>query len=99
MATEISVEVVYVEPNHTFSQSVSIPVNSTVVDAIQTSGLFDEFPHLNRTIEKVGIYSKIVEMSQLLKSGDRIEVYRPLIFDPKETRRKRALQGAKKTTR
>ena len=63
-------------------------------DAIRASGLLDQIPSI--IIDKVGVSGKAVNIADQLKSGDRVEVYRPLIFDPMEARRKRAAQKSQK---
>ena len=90
MANSLHIEVVYIEPGFQFSREISVEPETSVTQAIELSGLFKERPEL--IVEKVGIYGKVVSMNHQLVSGDRIEVYRPLVFDPKEARRKRAAQ-------
>ena len=65
----------------------------TVRDAIERSGLVREYPEIDLGVNKVGIYGKLVKLDQVLTSGDRVEIYRPLIADPKEQRKKRAAEG------
>jgi uncharacterized protein len=65
----------------------------TVREAIERSGLVRQFPEIDLGVNKVGIYGKLVPMDHVLSPGDRVEVYRPLIADPKEQRKKRAAEG------
>jgi putative ubiquitin-RnfH superfamily antitoxin RatB of RatAB toxin-antitoxin module len=65
----------------------------TVREAIERSGLARQFPEIDLGVNKVGIYGKLVPLDHALAPGDRVEVYRPLIADPKEQRKKRAAEG------
>lgn len=86
----IHVEICYASPSLQSILSVHAPQNSTVKDAILTSGIFDQFPELILEELVVGIFSKKCELSTVLKEGDRVEIYRPLTIDPKTARRLRA---------
>jgi len=59
------------------------------------SGIMMDFPDLELEDAKVGIFGKVAAMTTVLSDGDRVEIYRPLIADPKEVRRKRAAEGKK----
>ncbi|MDF1683992.1 MAG: RnfH family protein [Legionellaceae bacterium] len=67
----------------------------TVADALAASRLFEQYPETKNLV--VGIFSQKVSLDTLVKPGDRVEVYRPLISDPKEKRRKRVVKRVKKT--
>ncbi len=86
----ISVELIYIEPNSQNCLKLNLPKGSNIENAIQVSGLLERFPEIDLNINKVGIFSKIQGLDKVLQSGDRIEVYRPLLTDPKEARRQRA---------
>ena len=62
-------------------------------DAIRASGVLDAFPEIDLAKNKVGIFSKLVKLDETVRDKDRVEIYRPLIADPKEVRRKRAEEG------
>lgn len=99
----ILIEVVYGLAHKQKLLSLSVPQNSTVEQAIIESGIIDLFPEIDLSVNKVGIWNKAVKLTQVLEDLDRIEVYRPLIADPKEVRKRRAekakLEGrADKTT-
>ena len=94
MASELSIEVVYVTPDRVFQKNLTMPAGSSVQDAVERSGLHAEFPETLDT-NQVGVYGKVVPLSQQLQEGDRVEVYRDLIFDPKEARRMRAMKKTK----
>lgn len=87
----IQVEVVLAMPDRQELKSIKIPAGSTVAEAIIKSGLPDSFEGFELDLDKVGIFGQKVSAEKLLRDGDRVEIYRPLIADPKEIRRQRAL--------
>lgn len=87
---QITVEVAYALPNKQALLQVVIEKGSTVEQAILSSSIMRRFPEIDLTSSKVGIWSRACKLSDTPKEGDRIEIYRPLIADPKEVRRKRA---------
>ncbi len=89
----INVEVAYAEPQRQLIIPVNVDLGTTVGAAIVQSGIMIEFPELDIENSKVGIFGKASTMDAQLKDGDRVEIYRPLIADPKEVRRKRAAEG------
>lgn len=91
--SDIQVEVVYALPQQQVLLRVSMAEGGTVEDAIRSSGVLKEFPDIDLARHKVGIFSKLSRLDETLRDGDRVEIYRPLIADPKEVRRKRADQG------
>ncbi|MHB1232094.1 MAG: RnfH family protein [Burkholderiales bacterium] len=93
MADEIQVEVAYALPERQVLLPLKIHAGATVEDAIQRSGLLERFPEIDLAQAKVGVFSKLTKLDAVLRDKDRIEIYRPLIADPKEVRRKRAEEG------
>lgn len=91
---EISVEVVYALPEKQYQLYVKVEQGSTVEQAIEKSGLLELRREIDLTSNKVGIYSRPVKLGDEVNEGDRIEIYRPLIADPKELRRQRAERAA-----
>ena len=89
----INVEVAYAEPDKQLILSVNVDAGTTVGGAIVQSGIMMKFPELDVENSKVGIFGKATKMTAVLKDTDRVEIYRPLIADPKEVRRKRAAEG------
>ncbi len=65
----------------------------TAQQAIEKSGILQRYPEIDLTKNKVGIFGKAAKLDTLLGDGDRVEIYRPLIADPKEARKKRAAEG------
>ena len=88
----IHIEVAYATPEKQVLLSLSVPVGTTVAEGIEQSAIQYEFPELKIDPKAVGIFSRKVPLDYLLREGDRIEIYRPLIADPKEARRQRALK-------
>jgi len=86
----ISIEVAYALPDRQTLLSVNVKPDVTVEEAIEISGILSQHPDIDLANNKVGIWSKTCKLSQVIKSGDRIEIYRPLIADPKEVRKRRA---------
>jgi putative ubiquitin-RnfH superfamily antitoxin RatB of RatAB toxin-antitoxin module len=68
--------------------SVELPDGATVKDAIERSGVLKQFPEIDLEQQKVGIFSKVCKLDAVLADGDRVEIYRPIICDPKAVRRK-----------
>lgn len=93
MADTIHVEVVYARPERQDVTGVSLPEGSTVAQAIEASGLLAKHPQIDLTKNKVGIYAKLAKLDTPLRDRDRVEIYRPLIADPKEVRKQRAAEG------
>ena len=87
---QISLEVVYGTPEKQALLEVVVEQGTSVQQAILASGIIKRFPDINLEILKVGIWNRTCKLSDLPKKGDRIEIYRPLIADPKEARRRRA---------
>lgn len=86
----ITVEVVYATPAKQVLIELEVPPGCTVREAIERSEIQRTFPGLEIDPAAVGIFSRKVPMEQELRDGDRVEIYRPLQADPKETRRRRA---------
>ncbi|OYW35349.1 MAG: RnfH family protein [Hydrogenophilales bacterium 12-61-10] len=89
----INVEVIYALPETQPLIRVGLPHGATVEDAIRESGVLKAFPEIDLSKNKVGIFSKLVKLDEAVRDKDRVEIYRPLIADPKEVRRKRAEEG------
>jgi len=91
----INVEVAYALPDKQVIRAVNVDAGTTIGAAIVQSGIMMDFPELEFELEdaKVGIFGKAAVMTTVLSDGDRVEIYRPLIADPKEVRRQRAAAG------
>ncbi len=89
----MNVEVVYALPQEQTLLSVQVPQGADVKDVILQSGVLALHPELDLEKMDVGIFGKLVTLKQKVRDKDRIEIYRPLIADPKEVRKKRAAEG------
>jgi putative ubiquitin-RnfH superfamily antitoxin RatB of RatAB toxin-antitoxin module len=89
----IEVEVAYATPKQQCILKVTGHPGMTVQQAIERSRIVERFPEIDLGNAKVGIFGKLASRDAELGEGDRVEIYRPLIADPKEARKKRAAQG------
>ncbi|MCY0110052.1 MULTISPECIES: RnfH family protein [Pseudomonas] len=97
----IEIEVVYAAVDRQVLRTVSVAEGSTIRAAVLASGIGEAFPELNLADCPLGIFGKVVADPQvrLVQAGDRIEIYRPLLADPKEVRRLRAAKAAEAKAR
>ena len=86
----IKVEVAYALPDKQYLLTVLVAPGSTIAAAIECSGILTTVPAIDLTKQKVGVFSKPRLLTDKVEGGDRIEIYRPLIVDPKEARRVKA---------
>ncbi len=96
MPGKIVVEVAYALPQKQYLQRVTLEEGATVEQAILASGILTLRDDIDLAKNKVGIYSRPVKLLDVVQDGDRVEIYRPLIADPKELRRQRAEKSAGK---
>ena len=90
---KIDVELVYALPAEQFLVRSEVPRGTTIAEALRLSGMLDKHPEIDLEKGKFGIFGKLSKTDTVLREKDRIEIYRPLIADPKEVRRKRAEEG------
>lgn len=90
---DIMVEVAYALPKQQLIVPVNIAEGTTAEAAVLASGIMEKFPEIDLTLNKLGIFGKLVKPDTVLRHLDRVEIYRPLIADPKEVRRQRAAEG------
>lgn len=92
MAEEsIRIEVVYAEPGRRWLIELDVSPGTTAGEAIRSSGILEARPGLDTS--SIGIFGEHVEPDRLLEDGDRVEIYRPLVADPKDVRRELARLG------
>lgn len=89
----IPVEVAYALPDDQVILKLEVPEGSTAELAIRESGILERYPDIDLDQQKIGIFGKLKKLSEPLRAGDRVEIYRPLIADPKEVRKQRAAEG------
>lgn len=90
ITAQIAVEVVYALPDIQVVKHVNVAEGTTADVAIVQSGILDMFPEIDLTKNRYGIFGKSITSNTILRDRDRVEIYRPLVIDPKDARRKRA---------
>jgi hypothetical protein len=90
---KIKVEVAFARPDNQLILELEVPAETTVEETIKLSGIMEKFPEIDLAENKVGVFGKLTKLTNTLSQGDRIEIYRKLIADPKEVRRNRAADG------
>ncbi|MBM3351419.1 MAG: RnfH family protein [Betaproteobacteria bacterium] len=91
--TDIIVEVAYALPHEQLILPVVVKKDATAEQAILASGITGKFPEIDLSVNKIGIFGKMTKLDTPLRHMDRVEIYRPLIADPKEVRKQRAADG------
>ncbi|MGC6323806.1 RnfH family protein [Pasteurella multocida] len=91
---QIKIEIAYAYPERYYLKKLTVEEGTMIQTAILQSGILQQFTEIDLRENKVGIFSRPAKLTDQLKDGDRIEIYRPLLADPKEIRRKRAEQQA-----
>jgi len=93
--TKLAVEVAYALPEEQTLLNIVVDEGATVRDVILQSALLQEHPELDIDSLVVGLFGKATKMSHVVREKDRVEIYRPLIADPKEVRKRKAAEGKK----
>ncbi len=94
--SKIQVEVAYARPDRQEILAVELERGATVADAIRLSRIGNSFPEIDIANASIGVFGKRGTMATVLNPGDRVEIYRPLVADPKQARRQRAARGTPK---
>lgn len=89
----ISVEVAYALPHKQTILRLDVPEGTTALDAARLSGIAGQYEEIDLEKAKLGIFAKVVSPGQVLREGDRVEIYRALVADPKEVRKARAARA------
>ncbi len=92
-AETIHVEVAYALPQKQVILALEVAADATLEQVIQASGILAQFPGIDLRRNRVGVFGKLGKLTDTLHPGDRVEIYRPLIADPKVVRKQRAAQG------
>ena len=90
MTHYLEVEVVYAIPDRQVMKRLNVIKGTTAENAIVQSGILEMFPEIDLTRNRYGIFGKLIKKGAVLHHRDRVEIYRPLIIDPKDARRSRA---------
>lgn len=93
MAEMINVEVCYALPEKQELVTVKLAPGATLLQALEASGLLEKHPEIDLKKNKFGVFAKLSKPDTVLRDRDRVEIYRPLIADPKEVRKQRAAEG------
>jgi uncharacterized protein len=93
MQHDVMVEVAYALPQKQVIIPVKVAEGITAEEAIRASGVLQQFPEIDLNVNKIGIFGKLTKLDTALRNLDRVEIYRPLIADPKEVRKQRAAEG------
>jgi putative ubiquitin-RnfH superfamily antitoxin RatB of RatAB toxin-antitoxin module len=91
----MNIEVAYALENKQTLLNIEVPEGISLKQAIEDSGILVLYPQINLSKDKTGIFGKIAKLDVVLRDKDRVEIYRPLIADPKQVRKERAAQGKK----
>lgn len=92
-AEKIQVEVAYALSDKQVILGLAVEPEATLEQVIRASGILEQFPEIDLAKNKVGVFGKLGKLTDTLHPGDRVEIYRPLIADPKLVRKQRAAQG------
>jgi putative ubiquitin-RnfH superfamily antitoxin RatB of RatAB toxin-antitoxin module len=93
----LQIEIAYAEPQRAIVKVFRLPAGSSVADALRLAALDPEFAGVDVANSAFGIFGRLAQPDHALQQGDRIEIYRPLMEDPKTARRARAQQARRKT--
>jgi uncharacterized protein len=98
MNEELQIEVAYAQPHQQVVIALTVPAGTGVREAIERSGILARFPEIDLEKNKMGIFGKLAKADTVLHDQDRLEIYRPLLADPKDVRRSRAAAAKAATT-
>lgn len=90
---DVEVEVIYAQPLRHAAIRLKLAAGSTLQQAVEASGIIRKFPEIDLAKCGLGIYGKLARADTVLSARDRIEIYRPLLADPKDIRKQRAAAG------
>jgi uncharacterized protein len=89
----IEVEVAYALPERQLILKVEVPLGASAIEAVRLSGIEEQFPEIELGKNRLGVFGKLCKPERMLQPGDRVEIYRPLIVDPRAARRALAAAG------
>jgi hypothetical protein len=93
MSKSIPIEIAYALPMQQMILKLQVVEGTTAEQGVIASGILQKFPEIDLTQNKLGIFGKLIKPDTVLREKDRVEIYRPLIADPKEVRKQRAAEG------
>jgi putative ubiquitin-RnfH superfamily antitoxin RatB of RatAB toxin-antitoxin module len=89
MSARLSIEVCYAAPEGQALIAVDLPEGATLQQALDASGILQRYPDIDLNTQKVGVFGKLKPLDAVLADHDRVEIYRPLLVDPKVSRQRR----------
>lgn len=89
----LHIEVAYARPERQRVLALEVPAGTSALEAVRLSGIAVEFPEIDLEQAAVGVFGRVCPAGEVLREGDRVEIYRPLVADPKEVRRARAAKA------
>jgi uncharacterized protein len=89
----IEVEVAYAQPERQLILKLEVPAGTTAIEAVRLSGIEEQFPDIDLAKNRLGVFGKLCKADRVLNAGDRVEIYRPLLVDPRTARRELAAAG------
>jgi putative ubiquitin-RnfH superfamily antitoxin RatB of RatAB toxin-antitoxin module len=89
MSARLSIEVCYALPEGQTLVAVDLPEGATLQQALDASGILQRYPQIDLGTQKVGVFGKLKPLDAVLADHDRVEIYRPLLVDPKVSRQRR----------
>lgn len=93
MSEALNIEVCYALADKQELVRLRLPAGANLQQALEASGLLAKYPEIDIKKNKFGVYAKLAKLDAPLRDRDRVEIYRPLIADPKEVRKQRAAEG------
>ena len=95
MSTRLSIEVCYAAADAQTLIAVDLPEGATLQRALDASGILQRYPTIDLETQKVGVFGKLKPLDTVLADHDRVEIYRPLLVDPKLSRQRRVQKARK----
>lgn len=99
MEETIHIEVAYAQPQRQLILQLEVPRGTTAIEAVRLSGIEEQFPEIVLGRNRLGVFGKLCKDDRPLNPGDRVEIYRPLLVDPRDARRELAAAGRSMGTR
>lgn len=95
----LRVEVAYALRERQVLLALEVEEGTSAKQAIEHSGILRQFPQIDLARDGIGVFGKVVPLDTPLRDGDRVEIYRPLLADPKQARRERAQRSPRRSRR
>ena len=86
----LNITLAYAAGDRVYLLPLRLPDGATVMDAVRESGILERCPEIDLAVNKLGVFNRVTDGATQLRDGDRVEIYRPLLADPRAARRHRA---------